>query len=79
MTDHELLAWSAHPQSKSYIWKDDQQWIPPNDWVEPEFVYFPTVKGFAIQWHPEMMPKAAPATQFVLEQIKEKLCLMLPS
>lgn len=80
MTDlPELLAWASQPQGKSYIWKNDLQWIPPEGWVEPEFVYFPNVKGFAIQWHPEMMPSHAPATQFILSQIKEKLCLMVPS
>lgn len=75
MTDHELLAWVERNQSPTYIWKDDQQWIPPENWKEPEFVYYTKVRGFAIQWHPEMMAEKSPANQYVLGVIKEKLCL----
>jgi putative glutamine amidotransferase len=76
MTDHELLAWVTQNRSEGlYIWKDDQNWNPPEGWKEPEFVYFKEVKGFGIQWHPEMMDYNAPATQYVLNTIKEKLCL----
>ncbi len=84
MTDHELLAWVKSNRSYAqegsgwvphYLWKDDQEWTPPKDFLEPEFVYFPKVKGFAIQWHPEGMGRNSPANQYVLETIKEKLCL----
>lgn len=76
MTDHELLAWLPQPLSAgNYIWKNDLKWVPPEGWKEPEFVYFKSVKGFAIQWHPEMMNENSDATQYVLNTIKEKLCL----
>ncbi len=40
---------------------------------DPEFVYFPETRGFAIQWHPEMMHANAPATQYVVNYIKERI------
>lgn len=73
---HEMLAWSTEPLSKGhYIWKDDQVYTPPEGFVEPEFVYFPRVKGFAIQWHPEMMSAETPATTFVLNEINQRLAV----
>ena len=71
-TEHELLAWSAPNRSQRYIYKDDLEWAPPKDFKEPEFVHFPTVKGLAVQWHPEMMAPDAPATQFVLKEYYER-------
>jgi gamma-glutamyl-gamma-aminobutyrate hydrolase PuuD len=41
--------------------------------VEPEFVYFPEVKGFAIQWHPEMMSATSEATKFILDKIERTI------
>lgn len=70
--DHELLAWSTHQLSAKYIYKDDVAFIPPEDWKEPEFYYFPKIKGYAIQWHPEAMNIDSDATKFVLEQINER-------
>lgn len=67
---HELLAWSSTPLSPRYIYKDDQEYLPPNGFVEAEFIYFPEVKGYAIQWHPEMMAEESQATQFVFSKIK---------
>jgi putative glutamine amidotransferase len=74
-TNHELLAWLPNNLSSHYIYKDDQVWTPPSpDWHEPEYVYFKDVKGFAIQWHPEMMDGRTEATQYVFETMKERLC-----
>jgi gamma-glutamyl-gamma-aminobutyrate hydrolase PuuD len=71
--DHELVAWSTKPLSKGYYgYMDDKQFVPPEGWVEPEFVYFPKINGYAIQWHPEMMAGDAPATQYVLNYIQRK-------
>lgn len=72
---HELLAWSTERRSHQYVWKDDQVYYPPEGWVEPEFVYFPLVKGFAIQWHPEMMSEGSAATRFVLNEF-DKRCVV---
>jgi putative glutamine amidotransferase len=71
--DHELLAWSTHRQSEEYIYKDDKLFEIPQGWKEPEFYYFPKIKAFAIQWHPEGMRRDSEATQYVLEKIRERI------
>lgn len=67
--DHEMLGWSKSKLSDVYFDEDTEVQVD----VEPEFVYFPKVKGFAIQWHPEMMPATEPATQYVINAINERL------
>lgn len=70
--DHELLAWSTDQRSAEYIYRDDRAFKVPEDWKEPEFFYFPKIKGFAIQWHPEAMNDTSEATQFIMEKIRER-------
>tara|TARA_R110000868_G_scaffold73832_2_gene213716 strand:+ start:114 stop:788 length:675 start_codon:yes stop_codon:yes gene_type:complete len=48
---HEMLAWSSTKQSTFY--EDDKGDVDMKGKVEPEIVYFPDVKGLAIQGHPE--------------------------
>ena len=50
----------------------DDSWTPPEGWREAEFVYFPKINGYAIQWHPEGMPTRSPATQYILNYITTK-------
>lgn len=71
--DHELLAWSTQARSKEYIYQDDKLFEIPTGWVEPEFYYFPKIKAFAVQWHPEMMDDNEPATKYVMEKIHERI------
>lgn len=68
---HEMLAWSTQNRSEEagYIYKDDQKFQVPPDWKEPEMVWFPNIKGMAIQWHPEGMNPVSPASLFVFEEI----------
>jgi gamma-glutamyl-gamma-aminobutyrate hydrolase PuuD len=68
--DHELLAWSAPALSSRYIVKNDQEIEMP---LEPEVVFFPTIKTLAIQGHPEWMNSASPFVQYCLSLVKEKL------
>lgn len=72
-TEHKLIAWSSRNLSRRYIIKNDQLWTPPEDWREPEFVHFTKTKGFAIQWHPEMMAGDSEANEYVLNYIGENL------
>jgi len=62
--EHELLAWCDVPRSPTYTWKDDLIYTPPAGFKEPEMVWFPKVKGMAIQWHPEAMAKECDASPF---------------
>lgn len=70
--DHELLAWSTEQRSPKYLFRNDQEFVTPEDWKEPEFYYFPKIKAFAVQWHPEAMQLNCKATKYVLEQINER-------
>lgn len=66
---HELLGWSKEKLSNVHY--DVNVSIDID--VEPEYVYFPEVKGFAIQWHPEMMREDSPATKYIVSTIMERL------
>ena len=68
-SDHEVIAWASKVMSDVHI--DEDQDIPVVK--EPEFIYYPGLKGFAIQWHPEMMKAEAEATKYVCNFMKDKL------
>ncbi len=68
-TDHELIAWSKRKLSGVY-WDEDKT---INRDIEPEFIYYPSLKGFALQWHPEMMPADCTANQYVMSFIKQRI------
>ena len=56
--DHKLIAWSSPPISKYYGGQLEEIVTFPDDvdeTREPEVVYFPTIKGLAIQGHPEFI------------------------
>lgn len=67
---HEMLASIKEPLSKIHIEVDG---VDVDMKEEPEFIYFPTVKGFAVQWHPEAMALDSKATQFVFAEIEKRL------
>jgi putative glutamine amidotransferase len=66
---HELLAWTETKLSDVYYDEDTQVSVD----VEPEFVYFPQIKGFAIQWHPEMMNAESKSTKFIIDQLNARI------
>lgn len=69
--DHKLLAWASEPRSKGH-YVDGHDTLPsvPN---EPEFVFFPETKGYAVQWHPEFLDYPMPSTDYVFNYIKETI------
>lgn len=67
--EHELLAWSR--QKRSSVYWDENNTV--NVDVEPEYIYYPGIRGFAIQWHPEMMDGFHPTTKWVFKTIMERL------
>lgn len=68
---YDLIAWTPLHLSDRYIDEDNQSKDKPL--VEPEFIYYRDIQGFAIQWHPEMMRGACPATEYVENFITTKL------
>lgn len=66
---HEMLASIKVPIAHRHLEVDNEVVVPE----EPECVWFPEVKGFAVQWHPEWMDFQCEATQFVLKSITERL------
>lgn len=72
--EHELVAWADEKRSNIYIDVNEQgEEIKAEVPCDPEFVFFPKVKGFAIQWHPEFMSEGASATAYIKDYIKGKL------
>ena len=73
---YELLAWTD-TRSGRYFDVDDQGEDvilgshPENK--DPEYIFYPEIKGFAIQWHPEMMPAGTAATQYLLTHIQKNV------
>ena len=50
-TEHELIAWSCSRYYGQY--EDDKGKVNMDNEVEAEIVYYPKIKGLAIQGHPE--------------------------
>lgn len=63
-TQHKMIQWSSTRRSTQYYGEDNNIQVAPPE-VEPEYVYFPEVKGHAIQWHPEFMNEDAPANNWL--------------
>lgn len=66
---HEMLASIRTPLATRHY--DVENLVVIDE--EPEYVYFPEVKGFAVQWHPEGMQVESPATQYIFQTIAERL------
>lgn len=64
---YELLA-TAILVGYDHSWKDG---VPKPIKYEPEAVWFPTIKGLAIQWHPEYLNDAHPSQVYVQQLFDE--------
>jgi len=64
--DHQMLAWTQN-QSTHFLDVNTPIEVP----VEPEAVFFPKVKGLALQWHPEFLDEDAPSTTWAFNRMKE--------
>jgi putative glutamine amidotransferase len=66
---HEMLATTPKPLSTHYLDVDESVEVPN----EPEAVYYPELRGLAIQWHPEMLAANCRANSWMFSVLKEKL------
>lgn len=66
-TDYELIAWSEIKRSPEYF---DARGTHEHTstGVEPEYIYFPEIKGHAIQWHPEFHAADEPCNVWLKER-----------
>ena len=71
-TNHEVIAWTSENLSDVYFDVNNEFILQG---VEPEYVYFPSIKGFAMQWHPEWMDEQSEATEFLFSHIEKELLL----
>jgi anthranilate/para-aminobenzoate synthase component II len=70
-TEHELIAWSKKNISARY------EGETPNDKIkmekEPEIVYFPNLRGLAIQGHPEFFGAPKPFVEYCVDLVTKYL------
>lgn len=71
-TNHTVLASSKERLSDVY-W-DELNKVDHNQ--EPELIVFHDVRGFAVQWHPEMMPLVCEATKYIETALEKHLDLV---
>ena len=67
-TDHVLVAITSPARSKHYLGEYNEKLTIPE---EPEVVYFPRLKGLAVQGHPEWMSHNNPFVKYCLETMNE--------
>lgn len=68
-TGYELLGWTAN---RSSTYQGEYASENLKQAVDPEVVWFPEIKGFAIQGHPEWMDGKDEFVQWCLKTIKQK-------
>jgi gamma-glutamyl-gamma-aminobutyrate hydrolase PuuD len=66
-TAHQVLVQAAPRRSSIYLDVDTNVEME----IEPEYIFYPDIRGFAIQWHPEMMAVSSKATHYVSDTFKE--------
>ena len=71
-TNHTVLAKTSQLRSKEY-W-DEHKKVDHHE--EPELILFHDVRGFAVQWHPEMMHFDCAATAYIETQLEKFLDLV---
>lgn len=74
-TEHKVIAATMHPLSDTYnlMKAGKERNLSSLFSEEPEFIHFPEVKGFAIQWHPEMMSQKSEATAYIHKYIERNI------
>lgn len=69
---YKLLAW-AEKLSDYHMNGNDKDYHFPDDYKEPEVVYYPKINAMGIQGHPEMGGMPQETRSWLIEQIKKEL------
>lgn len=72
-TEHVMIAWSKEALSSCYLDGNNEEIYGHEKPLEPEIVYFPKIKGLAIQGHPEMLPVNHPTVEYCNRLVREYL------
>lgn len=72
---YQLLACSTHFRSSVYLNGNNEQIELPENFLEPEIVYYPDYNSLAIQGHPEYMDPNSKTVQIIKKMIINKLNL----
>ena len=70
--DHEMLMWIEHKRSSVHYIGSGRSVTNALE-CEPETVFYPKIKGFAPQWHPEWLADDSEANVKLLQMINERL------
>lgn len=72
-TEHKLIAWSTERRSRTYVNGEDKEDPEMPNMAEPEIVWFPRIKGLAIQGHPEFVdnPESDPFVLYCMEKVRQ--------
>ena len=70
---YKILARTVENLSNTYLNGVNMEIELPSDFVEPEIVYFNSIRGLAVQGHPEFMDKNSAAVKYVNLLIDELL------
>jgi len=70
-SNYELIAWSEYFRSKAYLNGDNKEIDTPNDFLEPEVVYYKPSQSLCIQGHPEFNTASEEFVDFTLNLIKK--------
>lgn len=73
--NHEMLAWSSKNLSNIYEDGEGNEIPKMKARVEPEVVYFPKVRGLAIQGHPEWMKSNSEFVKYCRELVTQYLLI----
>lgn len=72
--DYEIIGYSEYFKSNTYLNGNDEETKLPDDFVEPEIVYYKPYNSLAIQSHPEWITdKNDQSLRFIYNIIQEKL------
>jgi anthranilate/para-aminobenzoate synthase component II len=78
-TNHELIAWTPKRLSSVYYQENNHssahigKAVLNNEFKEPEIVFFPDIKGLAIQGHPEWAEETSEFVTVTLNLVQEYL------
>jgi hypothetical protein len=72
-TKHKLVGWSQQKLSSCYQGETEQDIIGMINKAEPEIVFFPEIRGLAIQGHPEWVRDTHPFAELCVDLVKDYL------